>query len=63
MTAEVTGSVKTMKYLGLLGAVGAGPPHLPPRLVQAAAPEIRRVTWSKKPEVHWEPRFSNRPSR
>ncbi len=95
-----------MKYLGLLGAIGAallaaapagpvvaamadfyedkrvkiivgGPPgggvdgygpapgrhifrHIP---VQAAVPEIRRVTWLKKPEVHWEPHFSSRPSR
>ncbi len=42
---------------------GAGRPHLPPRLVQAAPPTIRRVTWLKKPEVHWEPHFSSRPSR
>ncbi len=42
---------------------GAAPPHLPPLPAQAAVPEIRRVTWLKKPEVHWEPHFSSRPSR
>ncbi len=38
---------------------GAGLPRLAPRPVQAADPTIRRVTWLKKPEVHWEPHFTS----
>ncbi len=82
-----------MKYLGLLGAIGAAvltdisgrtgcglggrflqgqagqgqghrrPGTRPPHPVQAAPPTMRRVTWLKKPEVHWEPHFSRQPSR